>query len=156
MLTVDAYERLKAAGYTDEEIKQFGEGTDPSGGQQPAIDLTDKPWIAAMADRRKWKDSLMDAGWSEEQFERNIHDQYNRDPRQSPWDFLKSEYKPPQKADFKSTIEATARVREFKKNVRRTLRVEGRRLYKPIQEQTVEEFHESGLGETIRRLNRRR
>ena len=144
MLSYDDAERLKSAGYTEWEIEQFSEGRTPDGKDQPSIDLNNIVWQKAMASRRKWKDNLIADGWTEQQFVQSIYDQYNKDPKQSPWDFLKSEYKPPQKADFRSTLDATVRVRQFKTGVRRELRQERRKL--------ESEFHEETLGETIRRL----
>lgn len=158
LLTNEDAERLENAGFTPWEIGQFSEGTDPSGNSQPQVDLNKIPWIEAMDSRRRWKDQLVSEGWTEQQFQQNIYNQYNKNPKQSPWDFLKSEYKPPQKTDFRSTIEATKRVRNFKSSVRRHLRVERRKIEKNIQSvstsQEEQEYFSGTLGETIRRLNR--
>jgi hypothetical protein len=155
MLTLDDSNRLKDAGYTDWEIGQFSEGRTPDGKDQPPINLNDIPWQKAMTSRRKWKDQLISDGWSEQQFVENIYSQYNKDIGTSPWDFLKAEYKPPQKVNFRSTIEATARVRNFKTGIRRELRQTKRKIAYDItgEEATKDkEFYEQGLGETIRRI----
>lgn len=149
LLTNDEANQLREAGYTDWEIDLFSNAKTPDGKDQPPINLSSEVWIAAMEDRRKWKDDLLSKGWTEEQFERNIYDQYNRDPNQSPWDFLKKEYKPPQKPRLRSTLEATARVRNFKNSVNRSLRTKFRKIADEDQS-----FFEETLGETIRRLNR--
>ena len=149
VLTNEDAERLKEAGYTEWEVDQFSDAKTPEGKDQPQIDLNSQPWIKAIENRHKWKNQLISEGWTEEQFVKNIYEQYNRNPNQSPWDFLKTEYKPPQKPKFKSTIEATARVREFKHDVKINLRKTSRKL-----EGEEREFFDSTLGETIRRLNK--
>lgn len=152
LLTLDDANKLRDAGYTEWEIAQFSEGHTPDGSSQPAIDLNHIPWQKALASRRKWKDQLISEGWSDQQFTQNIYDQYNRNQGTSPWDFLKAEYKSPQKVDFKATIEATARVRNFKTGVRREWRQERRKINEEATRD--KEFYEQGLGETIRRIRK--
>ena len=158
MLNGDDGDKLLAAGYTLWEVQEFSEARTPEGVDQPAIDLTKKPWIEALSSRRKWRDSLLSAGWTYEQFEKAVYDQYNRDTKQSPWDFLKSEYKAPGKPNFKTTIEATQRVRNFKSSVRRELRTDRRKVEQGIKNvsrnKEDQEFFSGSLGDTIRRLNR--
>ena len=144
MLTYEQSEQLKAAGFTDWEIGQFSEGRTPDGTSQPQIDLNGDTWKNAMETRRSWTEQLIKKGWTQQEITKNIYDQYNRDPKSSPWDFLKTEYKPPQKAPYKSTLNATKKVSAFKSEVGRTFRTEERKRTK--------KFYEETRGEQITRL----
>ena len=158
LLSNEDSERLIAAGYTLWEIDQFASATTPDGQQQPAIDLSKKPWIDAMESRSNWYSKMIADGWTYQQYEQAIYEQYNRNPNQSPWDFLKSEYKPPQHADFRTTIEATKRVRNFKTSVRRQLRTDSKKIERDIRgvssNKEEQEYFSRTLGDTIRRLNK--
>jgi hypothetical protein len=151
LLNNDESEKLLASGFTLWEVNEFSNAKTPEGNDQPEINLNNKVWTKAITDRQKFYNNLMSQGWTYQQYEQAIYEQYNKDERQSPWDFLKTAYKPPQKPEFKSTIEATARVRDFKSNVRRDLRQTKHKLSKEEGE-----FFEGTLGETIKRLNRNR
>jgi hypothetical protein len=157
-ISSDDEEKLLAVGYTHWEINEFGNATTPDGVSQKPFNLDGETWSAAIKSRQDWFNELMSKGWTYQQYEQAIYDQYTRNPNQSPWDFLKSEYKPPQHADFRTTIEATKRVRNFKTSVRRQLRTDSKKIERDIRgvssNKEEQEYFSGTLGETIRRLNK--
>jgi hypothetical protein len=148
MLNYDDAEKLKAAGFTDWEIDQLSQSKTPSGQDQPPIDLNDKPWIATINSRREWRDIRADEGYNDSEINNAINRYYQRDPNRSPWDFLKAEYKPPQKmTSFKGTVLAKEKIGSL---YEKSLRRKTSRMRKQEEEN---EFFEETLGETIKRLN---
>ncbi len=119
-LSINDYERLIEAGFIDSEIQAFSESKDPSGHDQPPINLNEPVWQQTMQTRRNWIDSMRDQGYEEEYIMVMIRDYYRRSKKRSPWDFIKSEYPKVvgKKVDFQTAM-AKRRTKGLNKIVRR-------------------------------------
>jgi len=105
----EAYMRLRSAGFIDMEIRNIF-----SAGNTPVL-FTTEPFKAMLKSRRKWFRSRIKSGWSKGQVISAIRKYYSVEKR-SPFDFLRREYKPPLRVDFKVYREAARKraVREVK------------------------------------------
>lgn len=103
-ISFEDYQRLRNVGFTEYEIEQLSNATDPSGNPQPPIDLNSAPWEATLESRKWWLVDKIEKGWSEEEINETINNFYMRDRRRSPWDFLKIEYRPPKRVDYWSAM----------------------------------------------------
>jgi len=64
---------------------------------------------AARRERQRWVRDLLLRGWTEEEIAREARAYYARDSKRSPWDFIRAEYRPPMKKDYR---EAARRLAE--------------------------------------------
>ncbi len=101
--------RLTAAGFLQHEIDELAGAKDPSGKDQPAINLSSPIWQATLKSRQDWWIDKINRNWTEDDIHREIIGYYEKNSERSPWDFLKAEYKPPKKVDY---IEARRRKAE--------------------------------------------
>ena len=97
---------LHMMGFTDREIQSYGNATDPSGAEQPPINLGDDAWRKAVEERQQWIADIQDAHikatgkkYSRTQIDNIVDSFYDKDPQMSPWDWFKKEY---QRIDAKS------------------------------------------------------
>jgi len=102
-------ERLRLAGFIPTEIEAFATAVTPEGLPQPAIDLEGDVWQRVMKSRRDWVNDKIERGWEDEEITNAIMDYYRRNEERSPWDFLRVEYRPPEKIDYKEAIRRRAR-----------------------------------------------
>lgn len=102
----EAYMKLRSAGFINMEIRNIF-----SAGNTPML-FTTEPFKAMLVSRRKWFRDRVKAGWSKGQVIDAVKNYYSVE-RRSPFDFLRREYKPPMRVDFKVYREA-ARKRALK------------------------------------------
>lgn len=95
----EQYHRMRSCGFLDFEIRHI-----LSAGNLPMLFET-KPFNAMLRDRLTWVKRMRKAGWTKEQVIFEIKRYYSK-PERSPFDFLRKEYKPPLKVDFKIYREA--------------------------------------------------
>jgi len=93
-------ERLRAAGFLDQEIYEIASATTPDGQQQPPIDLDSQVWQNVLESRVKWIEQKLADGWNEERIREEIMAYYRRGTSRNPFDFLKAEYRPPKRVDY--------------------------------------------------------
>ena len=103
-LSFDDAARLRTSGFLDWEIEQFASATDAKGKLQPPIDLNAPVWQAAMKSRGDWVDDKIARGWTKEEIDGEIMGYYWRKAERSPFDFLKLEYAPPTKVDYREAL----------------------------------------------------
>jgi len=65
---------------------------------------------AARVSRRQWIQDLLKQGWTEEEIAREARAYYARDSKRSPWDFIRAEYRPPAKKDYREAAKKLAEV----------------------------------------------
>ncbi len=101
----DIYRAWVNAGFLPEEAHELTYG---SKGVEfnPLKVYNSKPAIRARRARMEWIRSLRAQGWTFEEIEREARAYYTRDTKRSPWDFIRVEYKPKRKKDFKEYREA--------------------------------------------------
>ena len=93
-------ERLRAAGFIDEEVKEFM--AHPSS-------PTDSPlWDDAIERRIVWIQDKLDRGWDKPSIKGAIQEYYKRGANRTPWDFLKREYLDPKRVDYVSATKKAA------------------------------------------------
>lgn len=95
----EAYMRLRSAGFLNMEIREIF-----SAGNCPELFGTE-PFKAMLRSRRKWLRDMVRRGNSKGQIIDAIKKYYSKEER-SPFDFLRKEYKPPLRVDFKTYREA--------------------------------------------------
>lgn len=105
--------QLMNDGFQDFEIEEFSQGRTPSGRSQPAVNINSPLWESVRRNRRNWYYDKRNRGWSDVEIRDEIRRYYLRRRERTPWDFLKAEYKPPMRLDYKTTIKARAEVRKF-------------------------------------------
>ena len=110
-ISLEDAHRLTAAGFVDSEVEAYATATDPKGNPQPPIDLNSPAWQAALKSRREWIEDKVDRGWSPEEINAEILGYYARGAKRNPWDFLKIEYKDPQKVDYRAAVRRRAKAR---------------------------------------------
>ena len=106
MLSIEDARRLKDAGFLEYEIQELSKGKAPDGRDQPPIDLNSPVWQRALDARRGWVADKVNRGWSEIEIETEARRYYVAGAKRSPWDFLKAEYKPPLKTDYRAGLRA--------------------------------------------------
>ena len=100
--------RLREAGFLDLEIEQIANAATAKGEPQPPIQLDSPIWQAVMESRRDWRVDKISRGWTEYEIVSELQNYYRRDSRRSPFDFLRAEYKPPQKKDYMEIVRKRA------------------------------------------------
>lgn len=131
MITKAVGEYLWMLGFTNYEIRQFSNATDPAGKDQPIVDLADmnRPvWQTMIAQRYRLLQSIDDQHFRETgnryrrpQLDR-IVDMWYAGGNTSPWDWMKIAYKPPKRADFLAIgNKARADALERTKRIRRAM-----------------------------------
>lgn len=95
----EAYHKMRSAGFINMEIRNIF-----SAGNTPML-FTTEPFKAMLVSRRKWFRDRVESGWSKVQIIEAIKKYYSVE-RRSPFDFLRKEYKPPLRVDFKVYREA--------------------------------------------------
>ena len=105
----EAYHKMRSAGFLNMEIRNIF-----SAGNTPVLFGTE-PFKAMLKSRRKWFTSMTKTGWTKAQIIEAVKKYYSV-PRRSPFDFLRREYKPPMRVDFKVYREAARKraVQEVK------------------------------------------
>lgn len=93
-------EKLRHAGFTEQEIIDLAEAKTATGADQPPINLDSPAWEATLKSRINWWQDKLDAGWTANEILDSLGDFYRRDPRRTPFDFLRAEYRPPKKVDY--------------------------------------------------------
>lgn len=81
-------ERLRAAGFTEDEIEKIRDAVDANGNPQPPIDLSNDAWRFAMESRREWIADKRQKNWAEDEIEDEIRNYYRRSGKRTPFDFL--------------------------------------------------------------------
>lgn len=95
----EAYHKMRSAGFINMEIRNIF-----SAGNTPML-FTTEPFKAMLVSRRKWFRDRVKSGWSKGQVIDAVKNYYSVE-RRSPFDFLRKEYKPPLRVDFKVYREA--------------------------------------------------
>ena len=90
----EAYSRLRSSGFINAEIRHIF-----SAGNVPGLFGTE-PFKDMLRSRRRWFKDRRKAGWSKVQIIDAIKKHYVA-PTRSPFDFLRIEYRPPLRVDFK-------------------------------------------------------
>lgn len=104
-------QRLREAGFLESEIRKISRARAPDGSLQQT-DIDGIAWQKTLESRKRWVGQRLDEGWSKEEIRRRILRYYKRKAGRSPFDFLKLEYKPPQKlTDFQYALKLRARAR---------------------------------------------
>lgn len=62
----------------------------------------------ARVSRQQWIRDLRRQGWTDEEIEREARMYYARDSKRSPWDFIRAEYQPPAKKDYREAAKRLA------------------------------------------------
>jgi len=62
----------------------------------------------ARRERMAWIRDLLRQGWTEEEIAREARAYYARDSKRSPWDFIRAEYQPPKKKDYREAAKRLA------------------------------------------------
>lgn len=107
------YRGWRAAGFTKEEANELVRGSKGVKVDYAAV-YSSQPGIQARDSRRQWILGLLQRGWTPRQIAKEARAYYLRDKKRNPFDFIKIEYKPPQKADYKEYRErskAKARIK---------------------------------------------
>ncbi|HEC64168.1 MAG TPA: hypothetical protein ENI23_02610 [bacterium] len=107
-LSFEDAERLQNAGFIPYEIEEFSSAITSDGQLQPPIDLNSPVWTAVIKSRNDWLIDKITRGWSQDEIENSIMSYYAAKRERSPWDFLRAEYHPPTKIDYKSAIRRRA------------------------------------------------
>jgi len=68
-----------------------------------------RPARIARRTRQEWIRWLLDRGWTTAEIKREIGAYYAFDTKRSPWDFIRAEYRPPQRKDYRDYREAARR-----------------------------------------------
>ena len=105
--TFDA-QRLRESGFLEAEIMAIAEAKTAKGEDQPPVDLDSPIWQSVMESRRDWRVDKISRGWTEYEIVSELQNYYRRDSRRSPFDFLRAEYKPPQKKDYMEIVRKRA------------------------------------------------
>ena len=63
---------------------------------------------AARGSRQWWIRDLLKQGWTEEEIAAEIRAWCARDAKRSPWDFIRAEYEPPVKKDYREAARRRA------------------------------------------------
>jgi len=63
---------------------------------------------AARRERQRWIRDLLEQGWTGAEIEREARAYYARDAKRSPWDFIRAEYQPPKKKDYREAARIIA------------------------------------------------
>lgn len=103
-ISMEDERRLKDAGFLNFEIEQFAAAKSPSGKDQPFVSLDTPVWRRVMDSRRAWIQDKIEQNWTDSEIENELMGYYQRDKSRSPWDFIRVEYKPPTRVDYKSAV----------------------------------------------------
>ncbi len=100
---------LIAQGFTWDEIKALETAINPAGALQPLPDLSSPAWVAAIHRRHEFADMvrhefIMDYNrrMPRQVYNHIINHWYLKNKKRTPFDWLKVEYKPKLKVDFKN------------------------------------------------------
>ena len=110
-LSFEAAEQLRAAGFLDYEIEQYATAVDSESKPQPPIDISQPVWQRAMKSRRDWVEDKISRNWTEAEIREELMNYYRRGEKRSPWDFLRIEYRPPTRIDYREAIRRRAQAR---------------------------------------------
>jgi hypothetical protein len=103
------YQAWRNAGFLAQEAQELTYGSKGINIDARAIFLSKSGRLARLH-RGRWIRDLRARGWTDEEIERELHAYYMRDTKRSPWDFIRVEYRPPRRKDFRDYREA-ARTR---------------------------------------------
>jgi hypothetical protein len=95
---------LRNAGFLELEIRQIAEAVDPAGNPQPRVNLNSPLWQRAILSRQEWLQNKIAAGWTEAEIRANLEEFYARGEKRDVWAWLKIEYRPPQKLDYRAAV----------------------------------------------------
>lgn len=124
-----AITQLIAHGFVASEIREF-----LGAGNAPGLFATE-PFKAMLKSRDKWRADRRRAGWTDTQIRKAVVGYYDK-KKNSPFDFLRLEYRSPLKVDMKSYREAARR--RAKRNTAKLYKPAYRLLkYPPRQPITV-------------------
>lgn len=109
---INIYKGWRDAGFLPFEAREltYGHGAKSRSLTWAKTVFNSMPGKAARQSRLSWIENLRDRGWTRKQIEREAREYYRRDSQRTPWDFIRQEYKPRQKVDFKE-YRAMARQR---------------------------------------------
>lgn len=102
---------LWESGFTRAEIAAYNGATTPDGEHFQHIDITTKAWKANIARRSRAYNKLIKKGFKDTDIRAQFQRYYVVRGGQSPWDFLKVEYKPPKMTKDYLTLDAQLRNR---------------------------------------------
>ena len=113
--------RLRHMGFTDREIDEIHNATDPKGNKQPDINLNDSHWQSAMANRRRLRDKI-EADYfkknriaaTKQQIDKVMDSFYRGGGRRNPFDFVVETYGKGSKAKPNPFGEASKRISKDK------------------------------------------
>lgn len=107
----EIYKAWLYAGFLPEEAAEFTWGS--KGVEVNAEEVYNSmPARAARQSRRMFIKELLRAGWTFDEIFREIRAYYTRDTSRSPWEFIRAEYKPTRRKDFREYREAARRRSE--------------------------------------------
>jgi len=100
---VEAQQMLISAGFLPQEIRKLF-------GAHGVVDaMNSKPFHAMLVERRRWVNEMRKTGMSSKEIMTAIKMWYGRDEQRSPFDFLRKEYRPPQKVNRTAYRDAARR-----------------------------------------------
>lgn len=91
---------------------------------------TSKPFEAMITSRQRWVENLEAQGFDEYQIMMQVVRYYRQGKKRSPWDWLRQEYRPPLKVDYREYRKAAERRRSARQQTRALYGVGGRRTTK--------------------------
>jgi len=112
---------LRADGFIPEEIEAWDKATNPDGTQH-YIDFYSETFKDMRRDRRSWKRERKIDGWTQEQIDNDLYENFHASGGKSPWDWLRANYRPPRKLKDFSTASrkrATKRREKSRAKIRR-------------------------------------
>lgn len=94
------YRAWRNAGFLSAEVRELVYGSKGVSVDAEAV-FKSRSAATARFHRGDWIRSLRDRGWSNKEIIREARAYYIRDTKRSPWDFIRAEYKPRQRKDFR-------------------------------------------------------
>lgn len=64
-----------------------------------------------MKSRSDWIKDKIERGWEDDEITEELRNYYRRGEKRSPFDFLRIEYKPPTKVDYREAVRRRAEAR---------------------------------------------
>jgi hypothetical protein len=111
---------LRMDGFIHEEIEAWDNATNPDGSPH-YMNFYSGTFTDMRRDRRQWCRDRRDEGWSHEQCDNELYDNFHASHEKSPWAWLDAAYRPPRKLrDFSaaSRKRATTRRRKARERIR--------------------------------------